>query len=436
MDRIGRGYNRLCWEKSDIQEHLPTLARYASECSHITEFGVRTGLSTTALLYWKPKTSKLVSYDIESCLQVEQLLKITREDRVDRTFIKWDTKTINIEETDMLFIDTRHIYDLLKIELERHAYKVKKYIIMHDTTSYWEVWEVWKWYTCTKTKYEGLNKAIKEFLERNIDWKTKEVFTNNNWLTILERTSPLIKKERVFKKKEKTSNTVVFTAIYWDKDILKKQPKQSIPVDWVCFTDSPNLECEEWAREQRDIRVLSPHKHLHPRMQAKYFRTHPYDYIDSGAVMYMDWSARLLRSDSVAHFVWQMLDKSDILTFQHPERNCIVDEANFCSGQWQPQTIDKYKGLPMREQVERYISKWFPKNYGLTWTGLLIHKRGNSKTVDFLQRRWTECLEWGYQDQLCFDPLVYFLKIHRQRLQENLWKNDYITFLNPHKNIW
>ena len=55
-------YDQKCSEKSDINENLPTLKRYAEECDHVTEMGVRTIVSTYALLMGKPK--KMVSYDI------------------------------------------------------------------------------------------------------------------------------------------------------------------------------------------------------------------------------------------------------------------------------------------------------------------------------------------------------------------------------------
>ena len=43
-------YENSCRERSDINEHLPTLYEYACKCKHITEMGVRTGVSTTAFL--------------------------------------------------------------------------------------------------------------------------------------------------------------------------------------------------------------------------------------------------------------------------------------------------------------------------------------------------------------------------------------------------
>lgn len=399
---------------SDICEHLETLAKYSKECKHITEFWVRSVVSTYAFLYWMPKDWKLVSYDIEYHPNIHQCYEIVQRNNLDWVFVVWDTREINIEGTDLLFIDTLHNGDLLEIELERHWNKSNKYIIFHDTTTFGERWE--------ECGHPWLNWSINNFLAKNKHWAIKEIFTNNNWLTILERKKP--------------AETIVYTAIFGNKDILKKQPQQTIPVSFVCFTDDPNIECEDWAKEQREIRVIQPHKHLHPRMQAKYFRMHPTDFLEAKTIIWMDWSARLLRDDSIEHFMSQFLvKKSDILCFQHPERNCIYDEAEFCKYLWKTNTIEKYKWLSLQEQVGWYKDKWFPKDYWLTATGLLITKSDNIRIKDFFHKWRTECLEWTYQDQLSFDYLVWKEWIKRQWLQENLWINDYIDFRNQHIHI-
>ncbi len=414
-------YDELVRNKSDINEHLPTLFRYASLCRHITEFWVRTGLSDFAILAGMDKDTKFIAYDINTPPTLRELKLLAHSDWKTYNFNQWDTKKIEIEPTDMLFIDTLHDYDLLKVELERHAHKVRKYILFHDTKTFGDKGET-KWHL-------WLNKAIKEYQKEHPERVTKEIFTNNNWLTILERIEV---KQKKMKKKSK-SNITVYTAIYWKIDKLKKQPEQNIPVDFVCFTDDPNIECEPGAREQWDIRIVNTHPHLHPRMQAKYLRTHPYDYLDTEIVMRIDWSGRLLNRDSVNHLVSQYLDKSDVLTFQHPERNCIVDEMEFCLVNEKAQK--KYRWLPIRQQVEWYLKNWMPKKYGLTWTGLQITKKNNKKVRKFFDDWRRECLERTYQDQLSYDYLVWRDKIKRQWLQENQRNNEYISFTEPHLHL-
>lgn len=180
MKLLNRKFKELCEKPSDINEHLPMIKKYAEECEHITEMGVRWIVSTYALMAGKPKT--LHSYDIAHPKSwggnLEEAEKAAQEAGIDFQFSQEDVLHSNIEETDLLLIDTLHEYSQLKAELKIHANKTRKYIILHDT----------KTFGLTGEKGgEGLKKALNEFLEQNIEWKIREEFTNNNGLTILSR---------------------------------------------------------------------------------------------------------------------------------------------------------------------------------------------------------------------------------------------------------
>ena len=76
----------------------------------------------------------------------------------------------------------------MQAELKLHAKKVKKYIILHDTTTFATVDEThYETVFGMKVNNKGLWLAIEEFLEENKNWKLLERFTNNNGLTILEK---------------------------------------------------------------------------------------------------------------------------------------------------------------------------------------------------------------------------------------------------------
>ena len=179
--------------KSDINEHLDTLAKYASECGHITEMGVRSVVSTWAFLISKPK--RLVSIDINPA-PIEKALELAKSIGVDMDFIIGDTVDPNfeIEETDLLFIDTWHVYRQLKKELKQHSHKARKYIIFHDTTTFGYVDEgenpishTFSEHAGSQTEKQGLFTAIEEFLRDNDEWYIKEKFANNNGITVLCR---------------------------------------------------------------------------------------------------------------------------------------------------------------------------------------------------------------------------------------------------------
>lgn len=182
----------------DINEHMDTLKRYAEECDHITELGTGGVYSTWGFLITKPKT--FITVDIiephirpgvkEALDEAEMLAK---QDGIDFHFFLADTTSddFEIDETDLLFIDTYHVYEHLKKELEKHANKSKKYIILHDTTTFADRGEVQSYLSkvspINRESPTGLWPAIEEFLAENLDWIIHERFTHNNGLTILKK---------------------------------------------------------------------------------------------------------------------------------------------------------------------------------------------------------------------------------------------------------
>lgn len=198
MNNTEEVYKTLCMFVSDINEHLPTLKKYAKECEHVTEMGVRWVVSTYAFATAKPK--KFISIDIVDPRQltketshwdnyqcgkrIEQIIDYCSSNMVDYKFVLGDTTQMEIEETDLLFIDTLHTYKQIKIELDLHGNKAKKYLIFHDTENFRYRDETGENGESGKT---GIWPAIEEFLADNPHWKVHEIFTNCNGLTILKR---------------------------------------------------------------------------------------------------------------------------------------------------------------------------------------------------------------------------------------------------------
>lgn len=174
-------YELACRCESDINEHLPTLRRYAEQCLHITEFGTRYGNSTIAFMSACPR--KLISYDVTPNDRIEYLQMVAKDANINFEFRNENVEQIEIEETDLLFIDTNHHDIQCSNELKLHSHKAKRYIIFHDTISFWEDGQGY-W----KGEGHGLKYAIEPFLENNKDiWKIAERFENNNGLLVLER---------------------------------------------------------------------------------------------------------------------------------------------------------------------------------------------------------------------------------------------------------
>lgn len=100
---------------------------------HITEFGVECGRSLFTFMLAKPK--RLISYDIipieQYGIERKDLKQLALENNIDYDFITGDTTKIEIENTDLLFIDTLHTYDqyesdILAKEVYEQQYHTRK----------------------------------------------------------------------------------------------------------------------------------------------------------------------------------------------------------------------------------------------------------------------------------------------------------------------
>jgi len=202
MEQVNSKFTELCNRPSDINEHLPTLYRYARECESVFETGVRGCVSSWALakglLDSGKSEKKLFLNDISPC-NISALLNSTKSLPITVEY-KW-INNLQLElpySVDMTFIDTWHIYGQLKRELSKFSKVTNKYIIMHDTTVdaiYGETircgWNPEQQSIDSGFPVEeikcGLQKAIDEFLRDNTDWALDARYTNNNGLTILRK---------------------------------------------------------------------------------------------------------------------------------------------------------------------------------------------------------------------------------------------------------
>lgn len=168
-------FNIACGRDTDINEHLPILSLLAEECQHVTELGVGWAQSTRAFLR---HDIELHSYEITPAPWIEEYFQDAKRAGRRVTLHVADTRQVEIAPTDLLFIDSLHVYEQVKEELRLHAAQAKKYIVFHDTTLYADRGEF---------NGRGIWPAIQEFMDSHPEWQLVKRLTNNNGLTILHR---------------------------------------------------------------------------------------------------------------------------------------------------------------------------------------------------------------------------------------------------------
>jgi hypothetical protein len=197
---IIKGYKMACNTVSDISEHIPILYSYASNCKTIVECGVRAAVSSYAFALGLKHTpdNRLVMIDIIKSSKIDQFIQNCKRENINAEFITGSDIDCERVQTDLLFIDTWHVYGHLKRELNYWHERVNKYIIMHDTTvDEWVGESIRNGWDIAKQSAEsgipiheirlGLWPAVDEFLVYHPEWILERRYTNCNGLTILRK---------------------------------------------------------------------------------------------------------------------------------------------------------------------------------------------------------------------------------------------------------
>jgi hypothetical protein len=142
--------------------------------------------------------AKLIQVDLDYVPEISIFAKNCKKEGIQVIFHKMSDLDCPMEETELLFIDTWHVYGHLKRELARWHSCVTKYIILHDTTvDEWEGETIRCGWNAEQQSQQsgipvdeikkGLWPAVEEFLANHSEWILHERFTNNNGLTVLKR---------------------------------------------------------------------------------------------------------------------------------------------------------------------------------------------------------------------------------------------------------
>jgi hypothetical protein len=228
----------------------------------------------------------------------------------------------------------------------------------------------------------------------------------------------------------------VYTAIYGGYDPLREQAAQSVPTDFVCFTDSADLTVSPpWIVVHNQDRQA-----LHPRMRAKYFKILSHQVFPNGTLdrtivapalhedkydylIWVDGSVQI-KSPTFVEKIISHIPERGWTMLRHPDRDCIYDEA----GASLREHPTKYGHLPIVEQVESYRSEGYPEHNGLM-ANTIIGRASNDRDLDTINDLWWhENLRWTYQDQLSLPYVLWKLKKTYVPIDIYLWHNEYFSW--------
>ena len=211
-------------------------------------------------------------------------------------------------------------------------------------------------------------------------------------------------------------SVAIYTCITGKYDSLKNHVGIH-GVDWICYTDDPDLQLPGW-----EIVDLEP-SDAPPRLKAKYPKLlapqgdlDGYDY-----TIWIDGSTEVISPTFVDEALAD-LGPDGFALFSHPWRDCIYDEVKAS------RTVAfKYDHQPLEEQAEHYRSLGHPEHWGLWACGSMA--RARSGRLDAAMRDWMAEIErWSIQDQISLPFVMRTRDIRPQAWPYGQYRTPWLRF--------
>ena len=192
---------------------------------------------------------------------------------------------------------------------------------------------------------------------------------------------------------------VVYTCLFGYSELFNDFRYERDGIDFVCFTDDPELRSDFWKIE------LLPRRALDPARAAKKIKALPHVYLAQyDCSLYIDNTVRLKAAPSRLFEEYLAPAKSPLLCFRHPERDCVYDEAKvvLSIGFDTPERVNP--------QMALYRHLGYPAHNGLTKSALLLRRHQNPALQRVMDTWQEQVFCHSKRDQLSLLPACW-LKI-------------------------
>lgn len=190
---------------------------------------------------------------------------------------------------------------------------------------------------------------------------------------------------------------VVYTCLFGYSEHFNDFAYQRDDIDFVCFTDDPELRSDFWSVK------LVPKSLFDPPRAAKEIKALPHRFLP-----HHDWSLYLDNTIRLKVTPARLFDellapsRSPLVCFRHPQRDCVYLEAEevIAFGYDRPERV--------REQMWRYRRLGYPPHNGLAKLAFLLRRHRDPGLPPLLERWHQQVLRYSVRDQLSFNPVAWF----------------------------
>lgn len=227
---------------------------------------------------------------------------------------------------------------------------------------------------------------------------------------------------------------VVYTAIFGKYDELPNNTFITDEYDYICFSDH-EIKSDLWKT------VLSVPIYDDPTRNSRKYKALPHRYLSNyeysiwvDGNMKMVGDSRSLLND----YIFQTYDHMQCFD----KRNCIYEEAQaiFQLGQnnynrTPERGIRNWKDNPfiIQDQINKYQSEGFPKNFGLAETSVVIRKHNDPSCIKLNEDWWIEMKYGSRRDQLSLNYVAWKNNFDIKYIPGDVRNNEYFIMISGHK---
>ena len=224
----------------------------------------------------------------------------------------------------------------------------------------------------------------------------------------------------------KKNKYVVYTAIFNSYDTLKDPYIISNEIDYICYTDSKELQSDVWkivfidtednpSLKNRELKLLYPHR----------------DFRDYAYSLYVDGS--IMIKEDLLPFFEKYVGIAPIINFKHPNNDCIFTEIIRC--------IQQRRGNAEKliQQYNVYLHYGMPKHWVLSDNKIILRENNSEVTKKIMEKWYWHVVNYSGRDQVCLSYVYYKNNYTYHFFDEDIEKNNYFEtwpHTNSSKLIW
>jgi hypothetical protein len=194
---------------------------------------------------------------------------------------------------------------------------------------------------------------------------------------------------------------VVYTCLFGHSELFNDFEFERDGIDFVCFTDDPQLRSDFWKIE------LLPRRILDPARAAKRLKALPHVYLAQyDWSMYVDNTVRLKTAPRRFFDEFLAPSRSALACFRHNERDCVYQEAKAVISQG----FDAPGRVKAQMALYRYLG--YPEHHGLAKGALLLRKHHDPVLQQVMNTWYEQILCHSRRDQLSLLPSCWSEGFH------------------------